>query len=435
MTKNVEMNKMYDCGILNFWYTNNYGALLTCYALQKSIKKLGFMPKVINYISPRYYKNKDNCLSGDFSKKYLDLTNLCLNENDLECLNSQTNTFIVGSDQVWRHRYFWGQGKNIFQLNFTKAEAKKIAYAASFGTDEFEGGQLDTALTKYYIQRFDAISVREDDGVDICRRTFDVAAAHVLDPVFLPEIKDWNKLIDNSTCTNKNFIATYILDVSDTSKKIVQNVKMFFNNEDIINLRDAQTQKSQKSVEDWLYAIKNCRFFITDSFHGACFAIIFNKPFICLANINRGYSRFKSLFKIFGLENRCVLNADDVKNNPVLFDEIDFSAINSVLKTEKERSLNWLKAALNKQKKPADINSLYFDEIYKIIQIQRAETYKNIDQTYKNLILILKYPKLKRKYLCYKFLSQITFGKLRKKYKLKRKELKATLREIKKLKK
>lgn len=47
MTEKFE--KKYDCGILNFWSSNNYGALLTCYALQESVKELGLVPGIINY--------------------------------------------------------------------------------------------------------------------------------------------------------------------------------------------------------------------------------------------------------------------------------------------------------------------------------------------------------------------------------------------------
>lgn len=428
------MNKLYDCGILNFWHTNNYGALLNCYALQESIKKLGLTPKVINYIVPRAQQNFDNSLSDIFAQKYLQLTRLCTSKEELESLNEGTSIFVAGSDQIWRYKYSYWQGKNIFQLNFAKTTAKKIAYAASFGTDKFEGGQLDTALAKYYMQRFDAISVREDDGVDICRRTFDVAATHVLDPVFLPEIKDWNKLIDNSNCKDKDFIASYVLDKSAHTDKLIDMAGKKTGIKKTVNMVNAQGNKNCKqNVEDWLYAIKNCRFFITDSFHGACFAIIFNKPFICLANICRGYSRFKSLFKIFGLENRCILNADDIENNRDLFGEIDYAAVNAVLKAEKERSLNWLKKALNAPKQERNPSQSQLDDIMDIVESLHSESDGNSARIYQNVNLILRYPSLRRKYLLYKILSKIMFGKTRKKYKQKRKELKAKIKSVKKL--
>lgn len=164
MTEKFE--KKYDCGILNFWSSNNYGALLTCYALQESVKELGLVPGIINYHCR--WEKFEGLLSDRFSRKYLDLTEPCADFEDLRRLNRQTQTFIAGSDQIWRYKYFWPRGKNIYQLSFASLNARKIAYAASFGLDRWEGGYENTLRTKYYMSRFDGISVREDDGVFSC---------------------------------------------------------------------------------------------------------------------------------------------------------------------------------------------------------------------------------------------------------------------------
>lgn len=136
MTEKFE--KKYDCGILNFWSSNNYGALLTCYALQESVKELGLFPGIINYHCR--WEKFEGLLSDRFSRKYLDLTEPCADFEDLRRLNRQMQTFIAGSDQIWRYKYFWPRGKNIYQLSFASLNARKIAYAASFGLDRWEGG-------------------------------------------------------------------------------------------------------------------------------------------------------------------------------------------------------------------------------------------------------------------------------------------------------
>ena len=63
-----------------------------------------------------------------------------------------------------------------------------------------------------------------------------------------------------------------------------------------VNLYD---KKDKPSVSNWLNAIKTCKFLITDSFHGVCFAIIFNKPFVCIKNQDRGGARFDTLCELF----------------------------------------------------------------------------------------------------------------------------------------
>ena len=52
-----------------------------------------------------------------------------------EISHNDYDAFVVGSDQVWRPRYFPGV-ENAF-LSFTKDwDVKRVAYAASFGTSE-----------------------------------------------------------------------------------------------------------------------------------------------------------------------------------------------------------------------------------------------------------------------------------------------------------
>ena len=55
---------------------------------------------------------------------------------------------------------------------------------------------------------------------------------------------------------------------------------------------------SNETVENWLNAIQSCKLFVTNSFHGVCFALIFNKPFICIVNSETGGARYNSLFEI-----------------------------------------------------------------------------------------------------------------------------------------
>ena len=404
----IILGNKYDCGILNFWFGSNFGALLTCYALQETIKSFGKSPRVINYIPPQYLRNFEKSKSANFANKYLNLTQLCLNKTDLRELNNCTDAFIIGSDQVWRYPYFWQLGANIFQLNFVSNNKKKIAYAASFGTDHFEGNYEDTQLTKYYIQQFDNISVREDDGVDICNNTFGVEATHVLDPVFLTDMKAWDSIINNSSCNEKDFIASYVLDKGLTACNILNYVKEQFSSVKSNDMGDG-IQEEKKSVEDWLYNVKNCKFFITDSFHGACFAIIFNKPFICIANKERGYSRFRSLFNVFGLMDRCV-DTDDVDIKKIISKQIDWNLVNQIINKEAVRSRDWLVDALNTPVKNKDP------------MFEMLETF--IIQQEKILNKQIRLPEIKKKYIQYKILSKICFGKKRKKYKQKYKELK-----------
>ena len=83
---------------------------------------------------------------------------------------------------------------------------------------------------------------------------------------------------------------------------------------------------------------------ITDSFHACAFSIIFNKPFVVLGNKNRGMSRFTSLLKLFGLEDRLVESMDEIEK----LGEIDWTQVNAKRQALKKKCLQMLEACLRK---------------------------------------------------------------------------------------
>lgn len=348
LKRNVEVTKgnRYDCAILNFWYCSNYGAMLTCYALQELLIGLGKSARVINYMPPRTLKRFKNSLSQRFAERYLKLTELCRNKDELKKLNEQADAFLAGSDQIWRHSYSSRNGGHIFHLDFVRSCRKKIACAASFGTDHFEGDAEVTQLTKFYLQQFDSISVREADGVRICRDTFGTEAVHILDPVFLAPVSAWDAILRNADRTDNGFIATYVLDQSPRVTGAIAEAKRHFAGAPVVEMGPGASKKGEKiSVEDWLYNVKNCSLLVTDSFHGTCFAIIFNKPFICLLNSSKGSSRFTSLCRMFGLEDRILIpGQSDLAG--LLAREIDYAEVNRRWEQEAARSRQWIADAL-----------------------------------------------------------------------------------------
>lgn len=109
----------------------------------------------------------------------------------------------------------------------------------------------------------------------------------------------------------KGFRLTYVLDQNKETDAVAAAAEHRFAVGKVIDMGNAQKDgEITLSPEQWLYNIKNCRYMVTDSFHGACFAIIFNKPFICVANRERGISRFESLFDMLGLSSRLVKNGE-----------------------------------------------------------------------------------------------------------------------------
>ena len=100
-----------------------------------------------------------------------------------------------------------------------------------------------------------------------------------------------------------------------------------------------------ESMSDWLCYISNSRYVVTDSYHGCVFSIIFNKPFIVLANHKRGIDRFTTLLDLVGLRNRMIHSREQLTKS-LIEEQIDYSRVNNILNLRKIECLNYLKRSL-----------------------------------------------------------------------------------------
>ena len=97
------------------------------------------------------------------------------------------------------------------------------------------------------------------------------------------------------------------------------------------------------TVGQWLRLIRDAEYFITDSFHGCAFAIIFNKPFVCLGNEKRGAARFDSLLGTFGLKDRLVTRPEHDTVLRILNTPVDWEQVNAIRRSEQARALEFLR--------------------------------------------------------------------------------------------
>ena len=222
-------------GILTFQYpeNRNFGASLQSYACMKLLKKFTENVELINYYRDVYsIKSKlVFLLEGrnfkKYNEKFLSLTKKIKKEDKLEFLNKKFDIFVVGSDQVWRSIWFKDVAKHYF-FDFVDDNKKKIAYAASFGVDFWEGDKNITGEIKPLIKKFDYISVREESGVNICKDIFEIDdAICVLDPTLMISKEDYQPVLDDwkdKSHLNKKYIAHMLLDdeifLREESKKI-----------------------------------------------------------------------------------------------------------------------------------------------------------------------------------------------------------------------
>ena len=379
------LNKKDGIALLNFGDSKiNYGCVLTAYALQQVIKQHGYFP-----VNIKFYDNENiidlNNLE-DFQKEHLDFTAPCGNINKLKALNENIKTFIVGSDCVWfdfaNSSFF-----NAFKFNFADFSKNICSYAASFLTDKLEkcrAGKIGTypytpaekQEAQKLLRRFSHISVREKSGVDICRENFDINAEHVLDPVFLLRPDEWLALQEKKKYEQPAFheknggAVSYIINWGNLDKRILEYIENINSLKKLYNgvtygelIRDLKKKKAYgPTVEDWVKNIANCDILYTDSFHGMCFAIIFNKPFILFGASGNGFTRHKSLMDLLGISDRRANNVDDIirlEKTP-----IDYVSVNNRLHEEIIKSQKYIAKMLNSHENP-DKTRIYIETLEK----------------------------------------------------------------------
>lgn len=367
-------------GIITQPLHTNYGGLLQNYALQKVLKKLGHNPITLDqgypnplwrvlasYIKtlilksigkgenrkyPSLCTNEKHKLyirqhTDYFINKYITHTIPFLYAKDFRnyTINSQLDALIVGSDQVWRPIYNPDVLRSFF--DFAKGvKIKKLAYAASFGVDFWEFNSKQSRGILKLIRDFKAVSVREKSGVDLCKSYLHVDATHVLDPTMLLDKEDYISLVMNENePLSKGDLFTYILDDSEVKRQYIDEIASELNLVPFTSM--AQDADSIcPPVTQWLRSFMDAKFVVCDSFHGAVFSIIFNKPFMIIGNKERGMTRFNSLLETFKLKNRMVDNLKDV--HTIINTPIDWDKINQIRTGLKIISIDFLNNNLNK---------------------------------------------------------------------------------------
>ena len=363
---------------------NNYGGLLQAFALQKVVKSLGFevvtnkkklqekpkitVKKVIRYgiylakrivktiLGYKFLTEQQYKIVAQNTTKFVNkfIDNQCikyLSEKEID----KFDIFVVGSDQVFRKR--WSNVTKYFLEDLKDRNDKiKFTYAASFGTDDLSEWTPDEVeICKTLAPKFKAVSVREDSGVELFKEYFNIKAEHVLDPTLLLEKDDYLKTIDEEDfAIRHNVLMCYVLDKSPEKTQIINTIKEKLNLQPLevmqVEALTLETKDITKciypSVSKWLSGFRDASFVVTDSFHGTVFSIIFNKPFICIGNQMRGLSRFTSLLKIFGLEDRLIFSPEDFSEK--LLGSIDYQRVNAIKQEWQEKSINFLKDNLTK---------------------------------------------------------------------------------------
>ncbi len=347
----------------------NYGGIVQNWALQQALRHLGHEPITIDayerYSTPHYLFNwmraalarllgktahwpkryrgsLRNELMGQFVEEQIAKTRVMWHYKRSVVKRYRLDALVVGSDQVWRARYNGGHLEDMY-LRFAQGlPIRRVAYAASFGVDEWEYSPEQTAACAALARQMDAISVREASGVDLCREHLGVAAQYVLDPTMLLDAEGYKAIIDDQWDAREAYLAVYCLDITPAKEA-------FFNR--LAQERGLKVRyfsagwKSTLTIGQWLAMLSHASTVVTDSFHGTVFSILFGREFYTLSNPGRGNTRIAGLLEQLGLENRLLSDVNPVEPTDTA---IDWQKAYARLEKRRQESMSFLEQALAK---------------------------------------------------------------------------------------
>lgn len=358
----------------------NYGASLQAYALQRYLTLLGHEVKIIryqpDYLSRKYdYKwvNPESWMSryvltrvvyralkflqrqttigrkrqfDYFNHQVLVETNkLYKTYEDLSDNPPEADLFIVGSDQIWN--VFYDAGRDpAFYLDFVR-EGLKASYAASFSYLDIDEGNKERISKS--LKTFDAVSVREIHGLNILKN-MDVDGEWVLDPVFLLSIDEWKKLMTNFVKTEP-YMLIYDFEGNEALKTFAKDYAKkhglkLYAIVDTYPLKYVHRNFKKAGPQDFITLIYNCDAFVSNSFHGTAFSILFEKPvFVFNRHRHKVNSRMESLLHLFKLDASLI--EDDASARSALDNVFDYHETNAILEREKTKSVNFLNKVLS----------------------------------------------------------------------------------------
>lgn len=381
---NADRDSIKTAGIITYWDTkNNYGTVLQNYALQQFLKKLNVraflmriqfdsklsriqiykhmaenygLKKLVAHIFSRPFIKALNASlrikQKDLSRNFANFIETNLNPSsifhsyaELERCCPEADFYIAGSDQIWntygKPVEEIGDEIRAYLLSFVQGGKMQVSCAASFGSPEFDPTFSD--IFKNALEMFEFVSVREQSGVDICRKLGIQNVFLQQDPTMLMSVSDYRNIESKSLVPKKPYILLYLL--GNTTDFSIRTLKSFAaqNGLDMVYVSANEMQrinfykKVYPTISEWLGLFDCAEYVVTNSFHGTVFSLIFNKNFLFVPQCGKFQNqngRIGSLLDCFGLADR-IFTGRGFEN---LMNPVGWGLINAMLAEIRERS-------------------------------------------------------------------------------------------------
>lgn len=299
---------------------------------------------------------RNSCFKTFSEDKFKKLSSVYNTYFDLQRGASQYSAVLVGSDQLWRPE---GYSTGFYNLMFVPDEVPKIAYATSFGVSQIPENKKKIA--KQFLRRMDHISVRELRATEMIKELIGREVSTVVDPTLLFTGKEWNSIIQPRRIVEEKYIFCYLLG-SNPQHRLWTNELKKHTGYKIVTIPyldefvEGDTAFGDYQIFDvgpaeFVNLIRNAEYVCTDSFHGSVFSILNHKQFVTFNRFsdeskNSRNSRIESLLEQTDLQSRRMIKANQ-SIDEVIMAPIDYEKVENNLTKMRDKSVNYLKNALN----------------------------------------------------------------------------------------
>ena len=362
---------------------DNYGATLQAVALNKIINSMGYSVENLNYndlsrirrglSTPQRIRNilwnvlksfitgnARNNAFNTFRKRHLILSlKSWTSQDSLKKNPPEYDLYISGSDQIWNPDVI--NGDYNYLLDFVPPGKVKASYASSFGKNSIP--KQHTEIYRRLLSNYQYLSVREASGKELIRQLTGKDAQVVLDPTLLLGSSQWEKMASNVKEKEKYILCYYMPGDKVVNKAIRKASLTLAKRTDlhIVNLGLKEyfglvpwlDCRIKAGPDDFIRLFLDAEYIVTNSFHGAAFAVNFGKRLFVPVNgrIAEGealHTRLTEFLKMMHREQSMwIVTKQD--NHDVLFESQEAQLEESlrILEILKADSLQYLASIIN----------------------------------------------------------------------------------------
>lgn len=348
-----------DTAIVSLWYGLNYGSILSAYALYRTVEEMGYKPVLVSKPAGMWgakYSDPEN-IAGRFIHKNCYVSPEFYDGQSLAEFTSQRKNFIVGPDVCWSHEICGREAGGFFFLDFVPGDKNKISYACSFGSGYETSGEV-VRRTEGLLKKISHRSVGDMRALEILNLKFGMEAEMVIDPLFLME--GFQRETGNEL--GEKCLFAYMENCDAQKRKMIKMAENLLkcpvkNYADVNNYENSAARfempvQPEADIEEWVSAIRDAQYVITDSYSAMCMAIIFQKNFLVMApKTMPDLNRFTGLLEALGLMERMVYVEDDMSEYYYLLKKpVRYQLVNERLEQYKKTSREWLESSLKNMK-------------------------------------------------------------------------------------